>query len=98
MPNYSPILDSEIDAESPITESLMTRLRDNPLALEGEDYTELTGSGTYTVPSDVNLLKVILIGGGSGGRGGARTIDSMFLTSITKWTLLTTSPSLSANA
>jgi len=70
MPNYSPILDSEIDAESPITESLMTRLRDNPLALEGEDYTELTGSGTYTVPSDVNLLKVILIGGGSGGRGG----------------------------
>lgn len=73
MPNYLPILDSEIDAESPITESLMTRLRDNPLSFIGESYTELTGSGTYTVPSNVNLLKVILIGGGSGGKGGGTT-------------------------
>lgn len=32
VPTYSRILDSEVDPESPITQSLLTRLRDNPLA------------------------------------------------------------------
>ena len=67
---YVPILDTEIDAESPITESLMTRLRDNILAFAQDSYTEITGSGNYTVPSDVTLLRVIMIGGGGGGGGG----------------------------
>lgn len=67
---YIPILDSEVDAESPITESLMTRLRDNALAFAQESYTELTGSGNYTVPADVSELKIVLVGGGGGGSGG----------------------------
>ncbi len=33
MPSYVEILDAEIDPESPVTESLMTRLRDNPIAI-----------------------------------------------------------------
>lgn len=73
MPSYSPILDTEIDASSPITESLMTRLRDNPLALIGANYTALTGSGSYSVPSNVSKLSVICIGGGGGGGGGGRS-------------------------
>ena len=64
---YIPILDSEVDAESPLTESLITRLRDNPLALQQNTYTVLTGSGTYTVPADVTKLKVIAVSGGAGG-------------------------------
>lgn len=35
MPTYVPIDDSEIDGESPVTVSLMTRLRDNALAYAG---------------------------------------------------------------
>ena len=34
---YTAILNTEVDAESPITESLMTRLRDNPLAVAAAD-------------------------------------------------------------
>jgi len=30
---YTPILNAEVDAESPITDLLLTRLRDNPLAI-----------------------------------------------------------------
>lgn len=37
IPNYAVILDDEIDPDSPITSSLMFRLRDNPLALFGID-------------------------------------------------------------
>lgn len=35
MTTYVPILDSEVDAESPVTVSLMTRLRDNALSFLG---------------------------------------------------------------
>ena len=70
MPTYSPILDSEVDAESPITQSLMERLRDNPLALFGDNYTQLTGSGNYSVPTNISLLKVVIFGAGGGGGGG----------------------------
>lgn len=38
-PTYDPILDSEVDAESPLTESLMTRIRDNPDAVAQGDPT-----------------------------------------------------------
>lgn len=40
VPTYNPIADSEIDPESPITSSLMRRLRDNFLALFGIDPTD----------------------------------------------------------
>ena len=70
MATYSPILDTEIDAESPLTESLMTRLRDNPLALIQSTYSALTGTGYYPVPANVSLLRVILVSGGGGGGGG----------------------------
>lgn len=70
---YSVILDSEIDAESPITESLMTRLRDNTLAFAQESFTVLTGSGNYAVPADVTKLKVLLVSGGGGGSGSSST-------------------------
>jgi len=33
MTTYTPILNAEVDAESPITDLLLTRLRDNPLAI-----------------------------------------------------------------
>ena len=48
MTTYDPILDTEVDAESPITESLMTRLRDNLAAV---------AEGDTTVPT----LKRILV-------------------------------------
>lgn len=73
MATYSPILDSEVDADSPLTESLITRLRDNPLALISATPTELTGSGNYSVPTDVDLLMVVCVGGGGGGGGGGDT-------------------------
>jgi len=44
---YDPILNSEIDAESPITESLVTRIRDNPEAVH---------AGDPTVPDDKRIL------------------------------------------
>lgn len=34
---YDPILNTEIDLDSPITESLMTRMRDNPIAIADGD-------------------------------------------------------------
>jgi len=33
MTTYTSIIDSEIDTDSPVTESLMTRIRDNPIAI-----------------------------------------------------------------
>jgi hypothetical protein len=34
---YTPILNAEVDAESPVTDLLLTRLRDNPLAIAAGD-------------------------------------------------------------
>lgn len=39
MASYSPIANAEIDAESPLTESLFVRMRDNPLAIQEGDPT-----------------------------------------------------------
>lgn len=49
VPTYSRIDDSEIDPESPITTSLMTRLRDNFLAIMGIDTTATAPS--FTLPA-----------------------------------------------
>jgi hypothetical protein len=75
MATYSAILNGELAAGQPITQSLMTRLRDNPLALIGATPTSVTGSGTYTVPTGINLLRVILVSGGGGGGGGESSGD-----------------------
>jgi hypothetical protein len=60
MPTYSTIADGSIDQDSPITQSLMTALRDNPLAIQTGDGTApnivsralglsiVTGSATHT--------------------------------------------------
>jgi hypothetical protein len=37
MASYNPIANSEVDPESPITSSLISRLRDNPLAIQEGD-------------------------------------------------------------
>ena len=77
MATYQPITTAELDANSPITESLMTRLRDNPLALASLTPTAtLTGSGTYNVSSDIDLLMICCVGGGGGGGGGGDTGSS----------------------
>ena len=73
---YQPILDTEIAAGQPITSGLITRLRDNPLALISAVPTELVSpsntqttdyTSTYEVPTGVTLLMVICVGGGGGG-------------------------------
>ena len=76
MPTYDPILNTEIAQGQPLTGSLITRLRDNPLALISAVPTELVGNSNtqttdytsyYQVPTGVNLLMVICVGGGGGG-------------------------------
>jgi hypothetical protein len=74
MPTYDPILPAEVAAGQPITSSLITRLRDNPLALISAVPTELTSGTSYGVPVDVTLLMVICVGGGGGG-GAQRSSD-----------------------
>jgi len=53
MTAYSTIADSDIDPESPITTTLMNRLRDNPLAIAEGDATApaLTGMGSTLLAS-----------------------------------------------
>ena len=76
MPTYDPILPAEVAAGQPITSSLITKLRDNPLALISAVPTELVSpsntqttdyTSTYQVPTGVTLLMVICVGGGGGG-------------------------------
>lgn len=38
-------------------------------------HTQLTGSGSWTVPEGVSKVRAILVGGGSGGAGGSRGAD-----------------------
>jgi hypothetical protein len=64
---YQPILDTEIAQGQPITSSLITRLRNNPLALISAVPDEITATGNYNVASGVTLLMVICVGGGGGG-------------------------------
>jgi hypothetical protein len=50
MTAYLPILNSEIDPESPITESLMQRLRDNPIAIvEGSTGAPVATPGNFSI-------------------------------------------------
>lgn len=59
MTTYSPISDGEVDAESPVTDLLLQRFRDNPIAIAEGDPTAPkiqtialqppTGAGTHTI-------------------------------------------------
>lgn len=51
IPSYSIIADNEIDPESPLTSSLMFRLRDNWMSVLGIDNTDPTP--VFTIPSSV---------------------------------------------
>lgn len=79
MPTFDEITDSEIEPERPITTSLMTRLRDNLIAVamrdgavnrvKPPDVTVLSGSGNFTVPANVYRVRVIAVGAGNGTNG-----------------------------
>ena len=69
---YVTIDPSRYDAESPITESLMTDIIGNIDAVEAiaeGTWAPLTGTGTYAIPTGVTKLRVIAVSGGGGGSG-----------------------------
>jgi hypothetical protein len=79
--SYRDIATSEIDRNSPVTEPLLTALRDNPIGIAQRDsgapkvqppsfaVFDSPGSNTFTVPDGVTRLRVTLIAGGGGGSG-----------------------------
>lgn len=78
MTDWTDIPSSSVDVDSPITEELMTALRDNPKALAERDDTAphlnttplvqiIDVSGSWVVPDGVYRAKVIATGGGQGG-------------------------------
>lgn len=59
MTTYTAIADTEIDAESPLTEELMTRVRDNPIALaEGATGAPRIWGSAIARPQDMPTLTV----------------------------------------
>jgi len=69
---YTIIDPTRYDAESPITESLMTDIIENIMAIrEGSGWTELTGLGAYPVPTGATNLQVCILSAGGGGASGA---------------------------
>jgi hypothetical protein len=87
MTSYTAIADTEIDAESPVTEELMTRLRDNPIAI-GEGATgapRIWGSGVAR-PQDMPVLTV----------AAASTVDVSTSCDVTTGTTSTNSPTYTA--
>ena len=85
---YTTIADSEIDADSPITVSVMTRLRDNAsVGKAPRGWQRTQGTGTWTAPVDVENIRITIAGGGAtgydnpnvgddrkGGNGGAAIV------------------------
>jgi hypothetical protein len=81
---YIPILNSEIDPESPITESLMQRLRDNPIAIVNGDpgapvatpgNLGIGGSGADGVISNATAHLTSTMGFLDAEVGSARSVD-----------------------
>lgn len=59
MTTYTAIADTEIDAESPLTEEVMTRVRDNPIALaEGATGAPRIWGSAIARPQDMPTLTV----------------------------------------
>jgi len=68
MTTYTPILNAEVDAESPITDLLLTRLRDNPLAI---------GEAAPGVP--LASLPTVLLGTLTTTSGSTQTLSGLDL-------------------
>jgi len=82
---FSAIDDTEVDAESPITETLITRLRDNSYWIDaGTKQTTITDTSKVLKPDGSGGV-VWGAGGGSGEKGTLTTIAL-----DTTWTTLTT--------
>ena len=58
MPAYNPIANSEVDPESPLTSSLMIRMRDNPLAIQEGDPTAPRIQTAAYADASVTLAKL----------------------------------------
>ena len=83
MTTYTTIPDSDIDPESPITSTLITRLRDNAIAIGERDSsvpaalllfgglishtTIINTNATWTPNAATNRIVVMIVGGGGGG-------------------------------
>jgi len=83
---YTPILNSEVDAESPVTDLLLTRLRDNPIDVDAPLLcsvllgTLTTTSGTSQTLSSLDLtlfkfLRIVVNGVSSNFSGTILRID-----------------------
>lgn len=99
---YRDIADAEVDSLSPVTESLMTALRDNPIGIAQRntdaprvqppsiEVLDTVGSGTWTAPDGVTRVRVRIVGGGGGGSGnfggGSAGGDSTFNDGVTTYT------------
>ena len=69
MTTYSAIANSEVDGDSPITDTLMTRLRDNAIAM---------GEADTSVPT--NLLPIGFLGTITTTSGSSQSLSSLTLT------------------
>lgn len=80
---WTELSDGSVDQSSPVTDVLMTALRDNPKAIAERaanapivriaQPTFLSGSGSWVVPTGVTAFKVTVVGGGGAGGAAAGT-------------------------
>jgi len=79
MTTYTPIADSEIDVDSPCTESLMTRMRNNPIAIsEGSSGAPKLQTAAYQAGS----VDQAAIGNAAVGQGELKTATASGSTTI----------------
>lgn len=74
VPAYSVIADTEIDPESPLTSSLMFRLRDNALSILGVDPADPTP--VFTIPPSIQSVEEYFRFAASGGAGSSSTFTT----------------------
>jgi len=71
---FSPVQITETAEGSPPTQSLFSRIRDNPLAVYTKESTVLISpvgiASVYIVPKNITQIFVLMIGGGAGGGSG----------------------------
>ena len=89
--SFSAIDDTEVDAESPITESLMTRLRDNSYWIDpASTRTSATSNTLVLTPNHTagttQWQEINTIGGVNGTKGSFTSISNTFGTTITSST------------